>query len=100
MNYFGGEDGGFGEASPLHPPVDETLVSRGLLFVTTFSFPLVVFWLSFLLYLCCILSSTFLSSVLQFLKLCLLLKFLVVSEFFFGFFFVHAKAALAYSINE
>ena len=26
MNYFGGEDWGFGgEASPLHPPVDETL---------------------------------------------------------------------------
>ena len=43
-----------------------------LLFLTTFSFPLVIFWLSFLLYLFCVLSSAFLSSVLQSLKLCLL----------------------------
>ena len=47
-------------------------VSRGLLFLTTCSFPLVVFWFSFLLYLFCVLSSAFLSSVLQSLKLCLL----------------------------
>ena len=45
-------------------------VSRGLLFLTTFSFPLVVFWFSFLLYLFRVLSSAFLSSVLQ--SLCLL----------------------------
>ena len=37
----------------------------GLRFLTTFSFPLVVFWFSFLLYLLRILSSAFLSSVLQ-----------------------------------
>ena len=61
-------------------------VSRDLLFLTTFSFPLVIFWLSFLLYLFCIvwlwielglglglgLASAFISSVLQSLKLCLL----------------------------
>ena len=47
-------------------------VSRGLLFLTTFSFPLVIFWLSFLLYLFRVLSSAFLSSVLQSLKLSLL----------------------------
>ena len=45
-------------------------VSRGLLFLTTFSFPLVVLWFSFLLYLFRVLSSAFLSSVLQ--SLCLL----------------------------
>ena len=37
-----------------------------------FSFPLVVFWFSFLLYLFRVLSSAFLSTVLQSLKLCLL----------------------------
>ena len=44
-------------------------VSRGLLFLTT-SFPLVVFWFSFLLYPIRVLSSAFLSSVFQ--SLCLL----------------------------
>ena len=59
-------------------------VSRGLLFLSTFSFPFVIFWSSFLLYLFfCILSSAFLSSVLQSLKFCLL----KVSHFKVNYFF-------------
>ena len=51
------------------------------------------FWFSFLLYLVRILSSAFHSSVLRSLELCLL-----ISMYFFGFLFVHAKATLVYRI--
>ena len=75
-------------------------VSRGLLFLTNVSFPLVVF-LVLLLSLSfsrLILSLSFLCSSLS--EALFALSFPFLSEHFFGLFFVHAKAALAYSRNE
>ena len=66
------------------------LDSRDLLFLTTFSFPLVAVWFSFLLYLFRVLSSAFLSSEGSSFAL----SFSFLSEHLL-LLFVNAKAALA-----
>ena len=72
-------------------------VPRGLLFLTTLSFPLVVFLFP-------LLSLTFSSLILSVSFLCsealFALSFSFLSKLFFGFYFVHAKAALAYPYSR